>query len=57
MKYLTTISKREKEVLLLIAHEYTTKEIASHLYISPHTPLIEQLEYRSFEHINPHHRG
>ena len=31
------ISKREKEVLYLIAHEYTAKEIASELYISFHT--------------------
>jgi len=31
------ISNREKEVLRLIAHEYTIKEIAGHLFISPHT--------------------
>lgn len=32
-----TISNREKEVLHLIASEYTTKEIAKALYLSPHT--------------------
>jgi len=31
------VSPREKEVLHLIAYEYTTKEIASKLYISTHT--------------------
>ena len=31
------ISTREKEVLHLIAHEYTTKEIAHTLFLSPHT--------------------
>ncbi len=31
------ISKREKEVLHLIAYEYTAKEIAKKLYISAHT--------------------
>ena len=31
------ISKREKEVLRLIAHEYTTNEIAGRLFISAHT--------------------
>ena len=34
---LIKISKREKEVLQLIAHEYTTKEIAQTLFISKHT--------------------
>ena len=32
-----SISTREKEVLHLIAYEYTAKEIASKLYISRHT--------------------
>lgn len=31
------ISNREQEILQLIAHEYTTKEIAKKLYISRHT--------------------
>lgn len=31
------ISKREREVLELVAHEYTTLEIASRLYLSTHT--------------------
>lgn len=31
------ITKREKEVLTLVAYEYTTKEIANHLYLSEHT--------------------
>ena len=33
------ISDREKEVLQLIAHEYSTREIADKLYISQHTAL------------------
>lgn len=32
-----TISPREKEVLRLIAYEYTSKEIAEQLYLSPYT--------------------
>lgn len=32
-----TLSDREIEVLHLIAHEYTSSEIASKLYISQHT--------------------
>lgn len=32
-----SITAREKEVLELIAYEYTTNEIASELYISNHT--------------------
>ncbi len=32
-----SISLREKEILTLIAHEYTAKEIANMLYLSPHT--------------------
>ena len=31
------ISKREKEILHLIAYEHTANEIAQKLYISPHT--------------------
>lgn len=31
------ITQREKEVLHLISHEYTTTEIARKLYLSPHT--------------------
>ncbi len=31
------ISNREREVLYLIAHEHTVKEIAARLFISPHT--------------------
>lgn len=33
----TLISKREKEVLKLIAYELTSKEIASTLFLSTHT--------------------
>jgi len=32
-----SISKREKEILTLISHEYRTREIAQELYISAHT--------------------
>lgn len=32
-----TITTREAEVLRFVAHEYTTKEIASYLDISDHT--------------------
>ncbi len=32
-----TISKRETEILKLVAFEYNTKEIAQQLYISAHT--------------------
>lgn len=47
------VSTREKEVLHLIAHEYTTKEIAQELYISQHTAishrqnLMSKLEVRN----------
>ena len=53
MKNIYKISKREKEVLVLIASEYTTKEIAHHLYISPHTAishrksLLEKLQVKN----------
>lgn len=33
----TTLSKREIEILYLIAHEYTSTEIAGKLYISRNT--------------------
>lgn len=33
------ISNREKEILYLIAHEHTTNEIATMLYLSTHTVL------------------
>jgi DNA-binding CsgD family transcriptional regulator len=33
------ISRREKQVLQLIAHEKTSKEIAEQLYISDHTAI------------------
>ena len=31
------VSLREREILYLIAHEYSTGEIADKLFISPHT--------------------
>ncbi|MBE7693214.1 response regulator transcription factor [Tenacibaculum finnmarkense] len=36
-KPLVSLTKREKEVLKLIAKEFTTKEIASQLFLSTHT--------------------
>ena len=36
------ISPREREVLHLIAYEYTAKEIASQLYISNHTAITHR---------------
>ena len=47
------ISNREKEVLFLIAHEKTSKEIANELFISIHTALshrknlMEKLEVKN----------
>ena len=35
--YMNPITNREREVLRLIAYEYTAKEIASELFISQHT--------------------
>ena len=35
----TIISKREREVLRLISFEMNSREIADHLFISPHTVL------------------
>lgn len=37
MNNIAKISKREKQVLDLIAFEYTAKEIARELYVSPNT--------------------
>lgn len=37
MNMYNSITSREKEVLHLIAYEYTSKEIANQLYLSPHT--------------------
>lgn len=34
---LNEISTREKQILKLIASEYSTREIADRLYLSPHT--------------------
>ena len=48
-----TISKREHEVLRLVAHEMTAKEIAAELFISNHTAishrknLMEKLEVKN----------
>ncbi|WP_010519957.1 response regulator [Croceivirga radicis] len=48
-----TLSKREKEVLKLIAQEFTTQEIADQLFLSKHTiesyrkNLISKLEVRN----------
>ena len=36
------ISTREKEVLQLIAHEHTSKEIANILFISQHTAITHR---------------
>lgn len=36
------ISKREKEILQLVAWEYTTKEIASQLFISHNTVITHR---------------
>ncbi|MBT8231113.1 MAG: helix-turn-helix transcriptional regulator [Saprospiraceae bacterium] len=36
------ITQREKEVLNLISHEYTTTEIARKLYLSPHTVITHR---------------
>ena len=37
MNNLFNISQREKEILYMIAYEYTTKEIAAAMYLSSHT--------------------
>jgi len=36
-RFLPILSEREKQVLKLIAYEYTTKEISQKLFVSPHT--------------------
>ena len=36
------ITNRERQILRLIAHEYTTREIASELYISTHTVITHR---------------
>ena len=47
------LTNREREVLRLIAHEYTTNEIVSRLYISAHTVLshrkniLEKMQVRN----------
>lgn len=52
-KHAVSLTKREKEVLKLIAKEFTTKEIASQLFLSTHTiesyrkNLISKLEVRN----------
>ncbi|MBX2844629.1 MAG: response regulator transcription factor, partial [Saprospiraceae bacterium] len=37
MKSTASISEREREIIRLIADEFTTKEIAEQLHLSPHT--------------------
>lgn len=37
MNLLTSISEREREVLVLVANELTTQEIANRLFLSAHT--------------------
>lgn len=37
-----TITDREKEILRLIAYEYTAKEIARELFISEHTAITHR---------------
>ncbi len=37
MNVIETVSEREKQVLILTSAELTTKEIATHLFLSPHT--------------------
>ena len=44
------LTKREKEVLVLIAHEYTTDMIADELYISPHTVISHRNNMRDKLH-------
>ena len=37
MNLVTSISEREREVLVLVANELTTQEIANRLFLSAHT--------------------
>jgi len=37
MNFINNLSQREKEVLQLVAYEYTTLEISKKLFISTHT--------------------
>lgn len=43
----TLISEREKEVLRLVAYEYSSKEIAQELYISTNTVNTHKKNLRS----------
>ena len=36
------VSKREKQILNLLAHGYSSKEIATELYISEHTAMTHR---------------
>jgi len=38
----STITKREQEILNLVAYEYSSKEIADKLYISNHTVITHR---------------
>jgi len=42
-----SLSKRELEVLKLVSFEYTTQEIASHLFISFHTVISHRQNIQS----------
>ena len=42
LSFRALISKREIQVLHLIANEYTIQEIANELYISPHTAVTHR---------------
>ncbi len=43
----STISQRERQVLELVAHEFTTDEIAHKLYLSPHTIISHKRKLKS----------
>ncbi len=43
----TLISRREREVLLLVAYEHSTIEIAKKLFISPHTVISHRKNLKS----------
>ena len=53
MKYYNSLTTRESEVLQLISHGLTTKEIASSLFLSSHTVdshrkrLMEKMDARN----------